>query len=125
MNQQSKDVVKKLVQIRKSSGVKADEMALVLDTSDEEYLKLERGIGEMTLSQMFRIAEVLRIEVGTLFHETEKAIHANISQGITEINFTITVKSQNPIDIESEIAKKFGLSKPTHEEIFTKKKGYR
>lgn len=119
MNQQSKDVVERLAQIRKSSGVNADDMAFVLDMSDEEYKKLERGVGEMTLSQLFRISEILKIEPTILFQETENTIHTNIPEGITEITFKITVKSQTPVDIESEIAKKFGLSRPTPGETFT------
>jgi transcriptional regulator with XRE-family HTH domain len=125
MNQQSKDVVKKLVQIRKSNGVNADDMAVVLDVPIEEYQKLERGAGEMTLSQLFRISEILKIEPISLFGETQNTIHTNIPEGITEISLKITVKSQTSVDIESEIAKKFGLSKPTPKETFTATKGRR
>ncbi|WP_342084351.1 helix-turn-helix domain-containing protein [Dyadobacter sp. OTU695] len=119
MNQKSKDLIKRLVQIRKSSEVDADEMASVLDMSNEEYQKLERGAGEMTLSHLFRISEILKIEPTILFQETENTIHTDIPKGITEISFKITVKSQTPVDIESEIAKKFGLSRPTPAENFT------
>lgn len=116
---------KKLVRIRKSSGVNADEMAAVLNMSDEEYQKLEHGAGEMTLSQLFRISEILEIELTNLFGETENTIYTNIPEGITEVSFKITVKSRTPVDIESETATKFGLSRPTPEATFTTIKGRR
>ena len=98
-------------------------MASVLEISDEQYKKVERGTSEITLSQVFRIAEIFKIQAGRLFDESESMAHLNIPQGITEINFTITVKSQDPIDIQSEIAKKFGFSIPTPKEEILKKQG--
>ena len=98
-------------------------MASVLEISVEQYKKLEQGTGEITLSQTFRIAEIFKIQVGSLFDESESMAHINIPQRITEINFTITVKSQDPIDIQSEIAKKYGLSRPTPKEEIIKKQG--
>lgn len=123
MNQSSKDLVKKIAQLRRSNGIKPEEMASVLEISGEQYKKLERGTGEITLSQVFRIAEIFKIQAGSLFDESEGMAHINIPSGITEINFTITVKSQDPIDIHSEIAKKFGLSRPSPKEEIIKKHG--
>jgi transcriptional regulator with XRE-family HTH domain len=94
-----------------------------LGISAEQYNKLERGFGEITISQVFRIAEIFKIPAGGLFDERESVAHINIPQGITEINFTITVKSQDPVDIQSEISKKFGFSRPTPKEEIIKKSG--
>jgi transcriptional regulator with XRE-family HTH domain len=123
MNQSSKDLVRKIAQLRRSNGIKPEEMALVLEISGEQYKKLERGTREITLSQVFRIAEIFKIQAGSLFDESEGMAHVNIPPGITEINFTITVKSQDPIDIHSEIAKKFGLSRPSPKEEIIEKHG--
>jgi DNA-binding XRE family transcriptional regulator len=123
MNQQSKDITKKIGQLRRSNGIKPEQMALVLGISSEQYKKLERGVGEITVSQVFRIAEIFKIQAGGLFDESESIAHINVPQGITEINFTITVKSHDPVDIESEIAKKFGLSMPTPKQDIVKKSG--
>lgn len=124
MNQQSKELIKKIAHVRRTNNVTTKEMAAVLEISDSEYKKFERGTGEISLSQVFRIAEILKIQIGSLFEESESMTHINIPQGITEINFTITVKSQDPIDIQSEIAKKYGLSKPEPREVITKTSRY-
>jgi transcriptional regulator with XRE-family HTH domain len=112
MNKQSKEITKKIAQLRRSNGIKTEQIASILEISEEQYQKLERGTGEITLSQVFRIAELSKIHAGSLFDRSKSVAHTNIPQGITEINFTITVKSQDPINVESEIAKKFGLSYP-------------
>jgi len=123
MNQQSKEILKKIAQVRRTSEVKPEQMAFLLEVSTEHYKKLEKGIGEISLSQLFRIAEIFKIDVRSLFDVSESVTHTNIPQGITEINFTITVKSQDPIDIQSQIAKKLGLSRPAPREEIVKKDG--
>jgi transcriptional regulator with XRE-family HTH domain len=123
MNQKSKEIIKKISQLRRSNDIRPEQMATVLEISTEQYKKMERGTGEITMSQVFRIAEIFKVQAGSLFDESESVAHINIPQGITEINFTITVKSQDPVDIQSEIAKKYGLSKPTPKEEIIKRSG--
>lgn len=123
MNQKSRDIVKKIVYLRKSNNIKPEHLAFLLKITEDEYKKIERGSGEITLSQVLQIAEIFKIEAARLFDEIESITHLNIPQGITEINFKITVKSQDPIDIESEIAKQFGLYKPAPNEQIIKKSG--
>jgi transcriptional regulator with XRE-family HTH domain len=121
MNQQSKEIIKKIAQVRKSNGVKPEEMAAVLKISEEQYKKMERGAGEITLSQVFLILEILKIHVGSLFEENEPVTHTSISRGITEV--TITIKSQDPIDIQSEISKNIEMVKQTRRDEILKRQG--
>ncbi|MBE9465501.1 helix-turn-helix domain-containing protein [Dyadobacter subterraneus] len=69
MNQSSKTLLKKIASIRKANNVKAEDLAFLLDMPGETYKKLERGTGEVTLSQVFKIAEILKISAGILFDE--------------------------------------------------------
>ncbi len=123
MNHQSKEIIKKIVQLRNSYGIKPEDIASVLEISGAEYKRMERGAGEITLSQIFKIAEIFKMEAGSFFDYGMSMAKVNTPQGITEINFKITVKSQDPVDIESEIAKQYGLSKPTRQQEIIKKQG--
>ncbi|WP_159471222.1 helix-turn-helix domain-containing protein [Dyadobacter sp. 3J3] len=75
MNQHSNEITKKIIQLKRSNGIKPEQMASVLEISAEQYKKRERGTGEITLSHIFRIAEIFNIQAGSLFDEGERVAH--------------------------------------------------
>lgn len=117
MNDSSKTLLKKIASIRKIKNIKVQNLTLLLAISDEAYKKLEKGIGEITLSQLFKVAESL---AWSLFDETEMTIDVDTPQEITEITFTVTIKSLEPIQIEKEITEKLALQDQQKKRKFCK-----
>lgn len=87
--------------------MKPQELASMLGISSQTYTKLENGSGEITMSQVFDIAKALCISAGSLFDEDVDGLESETSQLTTQIEFTITVKSNGHADIQTDIAKRY------------------
>ena len=58
-----KDIYNNIKTLRKEKKISQEEMAIRLDMFQANYGKLERGMTELTLSRLYKIAEILGVEI--------------------------------------------------------------
>jgi transcriptional regulator with XRE-family HTH domain len=58
-----KNIYDNIKTLRKERKISQEDMAIALDMFQANYGKLERGITELTLSRLYKIAEILGVEI--------------------------------------------------------------
>jgi transcriptional regulator with XRE-family HTH domain len=71
MNEQIKQIAERLAGLRDVLNVSAAEMAKVCDLSEQEYLRLESGTVDISVSLLHRIAQAFDMELTTLMFGDE------------------------------------------------------
>ena len=86
-------VIKNIKAIRKNKGISHEAMAVNLGISQAAYTKLESGETKLTVDRLYKIAEILEIQVEDLLNAEEKGFHQEICN-----NKTITTISQQHVE---------------------------
>lgn len=60
------DIVESIKSIRKRKGYSHENMALEMNISQVAYSKIEKGITKLTIERLYKIAEILEVEIGEL-----------------------------------------------------------
>lgn len=76
MNEQIKQIAQRLVGLRDALDVSPDEMARVCNLTSEEYLRLESGTVDISVSVLHQIAQAYHIELTTLMFGDEPKMNA-------------------------------------------------
>ncbi len=71
MNEQIKQIAKRLVGLREALDISAEEIARVCNLSKEQYLLLEGGRVDISVSVLHQIAQAYNIELTTLMFGSE------------------------------------------------------
>ena len=74
-----KDIYNNIKTLRKEKKISQEEMAIRLDMFQANYGKLERGMTELTLSRLYKIAEILGIEIEVILG-ISKPVQASIPE---------------------------------------------
>jgi XRE family transcriptional regulator, regulator of sulfur utilization len=69
-----KDIYDNIKTLRKEKKISQEDMAIALDMFQANYGKLERGITELTISRLYKIAEILEVSVLDILGEKSKPL---------------------------------------------------
>ncbi|OAV73412.1 DNA-binding transcriptional repressor PuuR [Bacteroidales bacterium Barb6] len=76
MNEQIKQIAERLVGLRDVLEISPEEMGKVCDLTTEEYLRLESGAADISVSVLHRIAQAYGVELTTLMFGDEPKMNA-------------------------------------------------
>ncbi|OAV66809.1 DNA-binding transcriptional repressor PuuR [Bacteroidales bacterium Barb6XT] len=76
MNEQIKQIAERLVGLRDVLEISPEEMSKVCDLTTEEYLRLESGTADISVSVLHRIAQAYGVELTTLMFGDEPKMSA-------------------------------------------------
>ena len=70
-DEQIKQIAERLVGLRDAIGIKPEEIAKVCDLTTEQYLELEKGDKDISVSMLHKISQAYGIELTTLMFGEE------------------------------------------------------
>ena len=71
-----------VVKIRKELEIEQGSLAKHVGVTQSTWSRIERGESSLTVEQLARAADFLRVKPSTILHETEKAIDSLEQQGV-------------------------------------------
>ncbi len=71
-----------VVKIRKELAVEQASLAKNVGVTQSTWSRIERGESSLTVEQLARAADFLRVRPSTILHETEKAVDSLERQGV-------------------------------------------
>ena len=71
-----------IVKIRKDLAIEQGALAKEVFVTQSTWSRIERGESSLTVEQLARAAEFLRVKPSTILHETEKAVDSLEQQGV-------------------------------------------
>jgi len=82
------DIIENIRTIRKNKGISHEAMAANLGISQTAYTKLEMGETKLTVDRLYKIADILEIEVENLLNINPKSFHQEIynNKSVTAIS---------------------------------------
>ncbi len=78
-----KTIIKRIIEIRKGKGISHDAMAVNLGISQAAYSKIEKEETKLSVERLFKIAEILEVEVAEVLGVSRKQYNQTNSEGGT------------------------------------------
>ncbi len=79
---------KKIRELRTAKGVSQEELGKALGRSHAAVSDMERGVTEITVKDLYRIAEILSVPITEFIKEQEQSQHVSFSHNRYDKNMT-------------------------------------
>ncbi len=100
-----KEVIENIKKFRELKNITRDELADKLEMSLSGYSKLERGEVEITLTKLYRIADILDISVSQILNFDVSQIFNVKDYGVANVDIKSQTNNYNPDEYKDKYIK--------------------